>query len=537
LVFQPIGTHYGDLATSSCSKKFTKDGGIKMMRLKKRDSNTILVSFVVLAIAIGCSKKKSDEDDSDTDSVSSGFISSGNGVSGNPLSAAFPSELALAAFPQSSSSALRLDESVEDPNADKTIGEKVADSERKLAGSGDCFDPQEFKNFKPQESITCYDFDSDMNPFEVSGDSRKLGTTDGTNGAGEACMVSFARKELDDVANRVDRALALISGMLCIAKQNGLATALPEIGETLDLAAAMENVGPKIFEKVSTASMVRLDDVDGNAVYRSDVTITDPNGNLDEVHLVHSPVADGSSTGTLWFKRQSKSKLLAGQQVDPNNSENKNDVMSINYAKTLVDGRERMTGELRRASIVNTIDPFEDNGLVAYSNLPEDAQNADVHRIKYVAFDMFPDNNEGSLSYWMNPGGNYNESARGFLFSMEAGVDGGLSGCGVSGATAGVSIRKALAEPSETNALIPVRYWHPRGSSNISADKDARFTSNEGSFVTEQCFKQDADGVYAIDSDKTADERGYEVVARDAVEVEPPMAPPAKLDGEFKPAE
>ena len=85
-----------------------------------------------------------------------------------------------------------------------------------------------------------------------------------------------------------------------------------------------------------------------------------------------------------------------------------------------------MRFEVRRAAIVNTVDPFTEDGLVNYAGVSDEATNSDIHAINYVAFDMDVDTNEGNLSYWQNPGGNINEAARGFLFKIEKDDDGAL---------------------------------------------------------------------------------------------------------------
>lgn len=497
-------------------------------------SHTLFPKFVLLALtaslSLACSKKKDDDDDEDplTDAINA---PGGGGVAatGNIFAASYPTSLAVSVFPGGAASSFTL-EGEEDPNAGKSTKEKKDDNEKKLKGEAECLDMRQFRQLRGHSSVTCYEFDSDMNPTQISGDERTFGTVDGTNGAGEACMVSFTRGEVDDAVQAVDTALALVTGMLCQAKKDGLATELPGIGETIDLAPSFANAGQGKLS-ISTAQISRKEDKDGNPVYRNDVTVTNEAGHQLQVHLVHSPSADGTSSGTLWMQRPGNIRLPAGMESDPNNSQNKNDVMSINYANsTNSDGSPRVQLELRRAMLVNSVEPFDANGLVNYGGVAQDASNADIHAIKFLAFDMNPYTNAGNLSYWMNPGGNYNESARGFLFNV-ADDGGSLKGCGISGATANVSIRKALAEPSDANTLKPVRYWHPRETQNISANKDSRFTANEGSMITEQCFAQGSDGVYSIDTAVTTHARGYDVVATGASDVTPPSPPAKKLDG------
>jgi hypothetical protein len=210
--------------------------------------------------------------------------------------------------------------------------------------------------------------------------------------------------------------------------------------------------------------------------------------------------------------------------------------MSINYHRFIDDdGAPSMRAEARFAQIVKTIQPFDEAGLVNFAALPAEAKNSDVHAIKLVKFDMNPDTNKGSILYAMNPGGSKQESSRGLLYNTESTADGKLKGCGVSGATANVSIRAALEDP-EKNSLQPVRYWHPRGAQNLHPDKDPRYSATgEGNAVTQQCFKQNDDGLYVIDTEKTTHERGYEVVETKAVKVEAPRPPKEGFKGELPP--
>lgn len=480
-----------------------------------------LTLFGMSVLGEACNKKdKADSTTSTTDEV----------TQANVLALAYPQTLALSVFPETATG-LRLADEAENPYGNMNVKEKIEENKRILKGDVDaCIPPGLFGTLKGPPAVTCYEFDSDMNPSKFSGDTREFGTKDGTDGKGEACMVAFTRSEVQDAVNTVDRALALVAGVLCQAKKDGASTEMPAIGGKLDLATSL-TTATNGFMTAEQAEISRLDDIDGNPVYRTDLVLKDANSKEMEVHLVHSPGADDAATGTLWFLHHPPA---AQQENDPNNTANKNFVMSINYERKKEGDETRMRYEVRRAAIVNTIEPFTAAGLVNYDGIPEDAQNDKVHAINYVAFDMNPDTNAGSLAYWQNPGGSYNESARGFLFKVEADSDGKLSGCGVSGATSNVSIRKALKEPSETNTLAPTRYWHPRENQNIHPDKDTRYDQNEGNKITEQCFGQNDDGTYAIDTTKTDDAHGYKVIAGTATDVKPPKQPEAKLEGEFQ---
>lgn len=523
------------------------------MKLRNARAAKAVSLILTCCVAASCGKKSSDttpatvaKDDKPTDTTDTPPSAI------NVLASAFPSALALSAFPTAGSSlALAEEEEVADPNADKDFKEKVADTKKVLAGTAEhCLDPHVFAPHPDFSDVTCYQFDSDMNPSRYAqggGPSPKdFGTIDGTDGKGEACMVTFARAEVSDVVQTVDQALALVSGMICQAKKDDADAALPDVGKEMDLKAALTNATGNHLT-VSSAILTRLEDIDSKKVFRSDVKVTMKNGRTFEVHLVHSPGESEQGNGTLWIIRSPNTGAAAGgPAIDPNNGAHKNDVLSISYSRTAAaDGSPLMRFESTSAAIVNTVEPVDEAGRVNFGALPKEAQNSEIHKIKYVAFDGNTETNEGTLSYWMNPGGSYDESARGFLFNM-ANVDGHLTGCGTSGATASVSVRKAVGDPSDANTLKPVRYWHPFDkaqnnpnsndtSNNIHPNKDARYDHSEGSAITEQCFKLNDAGVYAIDTAKTTHARGYEVIATAESKVLPPAPPPKKLDGNFKP--
>ena len=82
-----------------------------------------------------------------------------------------------------------------------------------------------------------------MNPTQ-NPSGQLYGTTDGTVGgsirsgapnSSEACMVAFARQQVQESVDSVDRSLNLVSGLLCQAKKDGLDSGLPAVGGSLDL--------------------------------------------------------------------------------------------------------------------------------------------------------------------------------------------------------------------------------------------------------------------------------------------------------------
>jgi hypothetical protein len=249
-------------------------------------------------------------------------------------------------------------------------------------------------------------------------------------------------------------------------------------------------MGDKV-QQVSAATMKRLQNVDGRAVYSSKVVMKDSNGSSRTMQLIHSPDASGTNdtyNGTLYVVMSGD---FGGQRQGQ--SANKSRAMSITYAK--VSDNEsgyRLKYELRTAMVADELvaQAIDRSGVLdlnvgtdftagsnfgkvfradqsSYFNQDNDA----LHGITFIAFDIDPKDSTGVISYWQNPGGNYSEKARGMNFSLEE-DNGALKGCASSGAAStsfnnvnslnapggGVSIRRALKEGL---SLQPKGYWHP----------------------------------------------------------------------------
>ena len=516
------------------------------MRINQMKSAFItLISFALITLiaSSGCNSAGDSEDEESTEATASTTttaIPTGTTTVSNALSGVYPTSLAISILPETVGSSLYIQET---ETKMKRIDDKIQDNRDKLNGSvSSCLSKDLFQKSKQDAKISCYQFDSDMNPMQAP-DGKIFGTTDGTvsgsvrGDAGtskEACMVAFAREQVQDAVDTVDKSLDLVSGLLCQSKKDGSDASLPEINATLDLTTTLAKAGDG-FLTINTATITRLEDVNSLPVYRTDITIVGPDGGAMEVHLVHSPGEGDNGKGILFTKQSGGN--VAKDPGGGNNSSNKNFVMSINYDRTVEDGNNIMRFEVRRGAIVNTVDPFTSSGLVNYDAVGQSAQNSEIHAINYVAFDMNVDTGAGTLSYWMNPGGNYIESARGFVFKIDQDTGGILKGCGVSGATSNISVRKALADSTD---LKPTNYWHPFENSHAQCDNRYPCVGNglsqTGTSVTIQCFKQDSSGVYlVVDSTTGTTTNGYAVVESNANPIAPPTKPKNKIEGSFQP--
>lgn len=360
----------------------------------------------------------------------------------------------------------------------------------------------------------------------------------------------------------VDRSLALAQIALCERKKSGV-TAQPGVGESVDLAAFLKTAMPKAT--ITSATMKRLDDAsDGAKVFNMSFDLVRPDGVTMAVKITHSPKNDTNSsyTGVVYTQMTEKNaagtadtmKRLISIMYDRTDDKMKYSLKTGRFASALVAGAVAADGQIDfNSGAVFTAAATDDTNYGKYTDYAQ--ANDAVSGMTAIAFEGNPTTNEGTFSYWQNPGGNYRERARGLLASMvyDAGT-GTLSGCAVSGAAVsdaglGTSIRSSI---KESLALSPNGAYHPffktgttggtcgTVSATASTDTTGRYyfcadkttvkwyepnadlgangvtfaTTPTPAFYTRQCFKQNATtALYEIDTAKTTSAAGYELVA------------------------
>jgi len=532
------------------------------------------------------------------------------------LPLAYPGGLTLSVFPQGTSSgSLRLgdasaplpdasaplpdasaplpDASAPLPDASAptlpTVKEQATADAAILSGEGACL-PEIFLQTAANVAETCYQFDAEM--ISSGSGAQKTGTTNGLNAAGEACLVSFARAQVVSVNRLVGQGLGLVQSMMCQGKKDGN-TALPEVGKSVDFSTSMTNALGTILSGTPIATLARLEDQNGQPVYQTDISLTlaipGAATQTAEMHLVHSPLSAESNetfAGKLWVSFSG-----ATQQNGGNNPTN--NFASIQYAKKKeTDGTYRLVAELRRAMLATSLAPAAFvNGVldlnaganvsVATTNpnygayLDTNGQPVEANQmiagIMYVSFNINPDDNTGTVAYWQNPGGSFQESARGMVFNLaKEDTTGLLKGCGYSGSsgTAGgpaMSIRKfVLQDTSLQTNFVPSGFYHPFdntmpqngctitgptqddtgtyytktcGSSasswfvpdfsnkpSMATAANQWVTSQTGTYVTRQCVAQNPVGLYELDTALITANAGFELVTPDTSITSPDLS-------------
>lgn len=537
-----------------------------------RQYNLMIAGCLAGLLVWGCGTSKKESGSEETpNSGSPGKDPSGGtpgAASSNTLATIYPGGLSITVFPDDRS-ALALTQTVNDDKT-PTMAAKTKEAEAILKGDRDCAGSI-FQRQVRAANETCYEFDQEMIYGKRNPSPSFKGTQNGKNAAGEACLVAFSRSQVKEVEFVIDRALGVVQAMLCQAKKAGKASSLPAVGETVDLASVLKEALGDKAARISKASITRVADKDGRPVYRSDVTMEGRNGDTQETHLVHSPAStsdNGTYDGVLWTKMSGLDKLGngAGQQLP--GGEPKDPYMSVQYSKSMVDGKPRLKAQLLRARVVEALSTNVFKNGVLDLNVSNNANNEyqnpaggtyqnnqALSGMTYIGLNVDPETGAGAVSYWQNPGSNYTESARGMVFNLSsAEANSSLSGCGLTGARKGensanpgdgMSIRKAIKE-GKLASLVPNGFYHPffntessdpnnQTSCNAASGQPYDYDCTDGSVwysprlssplkadwvtkqmgpaVSRQCVKQNVtSGLYEIDTSKITEQAGFVLI-------------------------
>ena len=480
---------------------------------------------------LSCGKKKSTSSQEVVDAIN------------NALAIGYPDGLSIPTFPQTTSASslvgddgLNLDET---DTKGQRLKQKREDAKAVLEGSvDDCFQNMKKRlkiNFQ-QGQERCYEFDQDMIYGYRDGAGNLKGTTNGLStkeGSTEVCMVSFAREQMKEIEQIIDQQLDRAQAMACIAKKNG--KELPSsAGSEIDITEDMNGKRPTEGDAPSfeAVKLKRLADSDGKPVFETIVN-SKRGASTEKLTIVHRPESTSDNS--------SYNGVISIERTGGNGDQGKTMLVSVEYSRS----GDNVKASVRRARFATSLSPvFDTGGRVNFAAAAEGDTNQTIEGISLVEFDMNPTDSTGTLSYWKNPGGNYTESARGFVFKVEK--DGEFNkGCAITGAASDLSIRKSLADASP---LKPSGWYHPffHGTTAASsadydyqkADQNAQWkkpaidgsiatdfvTLQRGNSVSRQCFKQDANGNYALDTDAgIGGSAGYELITTgDAKFINPP---------------
>jgi hypothetical protein len=383
----------------------------------------------------------------------------------------------------------------------------------------------------------------------------------------EACLAAYSRSKIAEVSQIVDQAQALLEGMICAAYKENKNQKIPKPGETLDLAETLTDITgakkvdadadltsavgapppvvgapPKEMFRIAKASLKRLENTTDRAQFLSHI-IMEVNGTVRHIRLMHMPSLMSGNNDYIGRLSIRTIKVQRDGIAD-----NKEEYLDVNYMLDLDpdDGKRpktryrllRATFDHRNLVTLNK-DPFAGIGQLdlnvgarfdpltavdpKYGSFPTDEINGSVDfnrtisRVNRIDYAGNPITNEGLFGFWMNPGGNFNEAARGMIASRrrESPESTRLVGCAISGASlkpdisGNYSIRKAQKE----NILLkPTGYFHPsKGSTDDPSNGRVNPTCQAGNCQTapyayRQCYRQDDSGLFLPDLSRINDQ-------------------------------
>lgn len=178
---------------------------------------------------------------------------------------------------------------------------------------------------------------------------------------GEACAAAKLNSLVADVASKVDAAIDMFSGMVCMARVEEK-DELPERGTSEDLRGSLSVAAEGAGVVVAEAAVKReADDADGNAVYRSKISAALKTGKFArmQINLMHVPLNEENTAyrGKLWYVISDEKGKLAGGTPNCSQGGIRQIAYSITYAK---NEEGLLKYDIKSASYCNSqAEPFD----------------------------------------------------------------------------------------------------------------------------------------------------------------------------------
>lgn len=321
---------------------------------------------------------------------------------------------------------------------DQIIGTKVSDCEFsfdlfKAAPESNCYGPNisYYNHPNATEQDLILGRESGTLPGGDTGIWAEYDFNPASGSTGEACAASKLNNLISNVTFKVDTAINMFSGMLCMAKVDGL-TALPAVGESKDLKASLAKAVASVSGVTIDAATIerQANTADSKKVYLSHVQTTialsETYSAIMDVYLKHIPLSDDNTTykGKLWYKITSeKGKLPA---MTPNCGWD-DDNASLIGSSLIYNKPDANTLQyhVRSAAYCDTsLDPFD-----AHHNVDPSADWAG--NFTYGIFELNPSNGTGKVSFAWQAGPTDN-ATRTFIADISTSGN-TTSGCGYFG--------------------------------------------------------------------------------------------------------
>lgn len=446
-------------------------------------SATLVTTLTALGVVSqSCGKKEAKEVVEATASAKSSIVS-----------AAFPSDLVvtspLAQKKKTTLNAAADEAGAADYDSKKTQLEKLTTATTaascvykfaaaKSANKPTCYGPQlYYKNHPDYVAGTGGGpFDAGVNGNLPGGD---LGMWDAAEASGEACTAAKMNYEIGVVAEKVDMAINGLAMMMCVAAAQQ--QELPAVGATSDYTSAVTTAltGQDIGATISTATLERLADLDGKAVYKSVMKATTTAGHVVTVNMKHVRLDDENKTykGKMWMSVVPSSTTTSN---DPMAS--KTMALSILYHKAS-DTSVKYSLRQGNFSKENSTDAkMFDSSYVANLPISNDGYS-------WTLVDQNPTDGTGKVGYaWV--AGTKTENVRSFVANVTKDSAGTKSGTGYAGF--GDTMENVLKDTTLKTFLDRmICNWAGPSNSHTGAK-----------FVQKQVMAMNTSGIFAASSSK-----------------------------------
>ncbi len=286
------------------------------------------------------------------------------------LNKAFPSDLAITS-PYSVSKGATTGKALGASQVLKSFSERKEEIDNRMNGTEESECAFNIDIFKPAAPVNCYGPRVKIYNHPDGGGYGMLpvGDTgiwmenniDENGDTGEACAAAKLNSLVADVASKVDAAIDMFSGMVCMARVEKKGE-LPERGASEDLRGSLSVAAEGAGLVIAEAAVKREeDDADGNEVYRSKISAALKTGQFArmQINLRHVPLNEENTAyrGKLWYVIADEKGKLAGGTPNCSQGGIKKIAYSVTYAK---DEAGVLKYDIKSASYCNSqAEPFD----------------------------------------------------------------------------------------------------------------------------------------------------------------------------------
>lgn len=258
----------------------------------------------------------------------------------------------------------------------------------------------------------------------------------------EACAAAQMNYLISAVSTRVDTMISMFNNMVCVGKKAGLV--LPDVSATTDFKSALGTKSTMTGITVNTATIERLaNDSDGNAVYKSTVSIT-MGTHTGTAILKHIKTGSDTYKGKLSMTMSNDSAVsMGGGDNCTGSAAGTLHAGVVSYVK---NSATSMVYEMNFAEFCSaTASPLDSNNNISRTDTFNATTNPDGwgNDWNYALFSLNPSNGTGTVAYAWQAG--FGDGRTRVLdATVSEAADGSASGTAYYGFGPGVNGSEAL---------------------------------------------------------------------------------------------